>query len=104
MHATVRVPSRRGFALRDLLSYDATSGLIGGGGIFLEQVNDYMRKEEKGTADRIIVITDEQDCDLVNKPTSATPFGKELPDQRSQFQKTASATVSGRASTDGARR
>jgi hypothetical protein len=39
-------------------------------------VIDYVRKEEKGNADRIIVITDEQDCDLVNKPTSAQPFGK----------------------------
>jgi hypothetical protein len=76
VHATMRIPSRRGFALRDLLSYHETSHHIGGGGIFLKQVIDYVRKEEKGNADRIIVITDEQDCDLVNKPTSAQPFGK----------------------------
>jgi hypothetical protein len=50
--------------------------VIGGGGIFLKQVIDYVRKEEKEKADRIIVITDEQDCDLVNKPTSAHPFGR----------------------------
>ncbi len=76
VHATMQVPARRGFALRDLLSYGATSRVIGGGGIFLEQVLEHVRKEEKGSADRIIVITDEQDCDLVNKPASAKPFGK----------------------------
>ncbi len=76
IHATMLVPSRRGFALRDLLAYEKTSRVIGGGGIFLKQVIDYVRKEEKEKADRIIVITDEQDCDLVNKPTSARPFGR----------------------------
>jgi len=76
IHATMLVPSRRGFALRDLLAYEKTSRVIGGGGIFLKQVIDYVRKEEKEKADRIIVITDEQDCDLVNKPTSAHPFGR----------------------------
>jgi len=76
IHATMLVPSRRGFALRDLLAYEKTSRVIGGGGIFLKQVIDYVRKEEGEKADRIIVITDEQDCDLVNKPTSAHPFGR----------------------------
>jgi hypothetical protein len=76
IHATMLVPSRRGFALRDLLAYEKTSRVIGGGGIFLKQVIDYVRKEENEKADRIIVITDEQDCDLVNKPTSAHPFGR----------------------------
>ena len=76
IHATTLVPSRNGFALRDLLSYDQTNRKIGGGGIFLKQVMDYVRTEEKGEADRIIVITDEQDCDLVNKPSSAKPFGE----------------------------
>jgi hypothetical protein len=75
-HATILIPPRRGFGLRDLLSYERTSGKIGGGGIFLKEVIEYVRKEEKGKADRIIVITDEQDCDLVNKPASAKPFGK----------------------------
>ena len=75
-HATMLVPPRRGFGLRDLLSYEQTSRKIGGGGIFLKQVIEFVRKEEKGTADRIIVISDEQDCDLVNKPSSAKPFGE----------------------------
>ena len=76
IHATMLVPSRRGFALRDLLAYEKTSRTIGGGGIFLKQVIDFVRKEESEKADRIIVITDEQDCDLVNKPASAHPFGR----------------------------
>lgn len=76
IHATMLVPPRHGFALRDLLSYNETSRKIGGGGIFLKQVIEYVREHEKGTADRIIVFTDEQDCDLVNKPASAKPFGK----------------------------
>ncbi len=74
-HATMLVPPRRGFALRDLLSYSTTSQKIGGGGIFLKQVIEYVRQQEKGTAARIIVITDEQDCDLTNRPASAKPFG-----------------------------
>lgn len=76
IHATMLIPPRRGFGLRDLLSYEQTGRKIGGGGIFLKQVIEYVRNEEKGNADRIIVITDEQDCDLVNKPSSAKPFGK----------------------------
>lgn len=75
-HATMLVPPRRGFGLRDLLSYAQTSRKIGGGGIFLKQVIEYVRKEENGEAGRIIVITDEQDCDIVNKPASAKPFGE----------------------------
>jgi len=76
IHATMLVPPRRGFGLRDLLSYEQTGRKIGGGGIFLKQVIEHVRDAEKGNADRIIVITDEQDCDLVNKPSSAKPFGK----------------------------
>lgn len=68
IHATELVPPRRGFGLKD-----AILGLyskLGGGGIFLKQVMDYTLAQEKH-ADRVIVFTDEQDCDLVNKPTSA---------------------------------
>lgn len=74
-HATMLIPSRRGFGLRDLLKYENTGPKIGGGGIFLKQVVDVLRENEPKT-DRIIVFTDEQDCDLVNKPASAKPFGK----------------------------
>lgn len=74
MHATQLIPSRRGFALSDAI-YSQCSPL-GGGGIFLKQVMDYVFKAEK-SADRIIVITDEQDCDTGNSPSAANAFGKE---------------------------
>lgn len=73
-HATSIVPSRHGFALRDAMAQLYSK--LGGGGIFLHQVMEYTKGQETKPADRVIVITDEQDCDLVNKPTSAKPFGK----------------------------
>lgn len=75
-HKTMIIPARRGFALRDLLKYDATSRTIGGGGIFLTQVVNYVRAQENETADRIIVFTDEQDYDTRNPPAKAAPFGR----------------------------
>lgn len=74
-HATMLIPPRRGFGLRDLLKYENTVRVINDGGIFLKQVIDYLREKETGV-DRIVVFTDEQDCDLTNKPGSAKPFGK----------------------------
>lgn len=74
VHATRLVPSRRGFALRDCIVKD-TAKELGGGGIFLVQCLDYIKKREK-TADRIIVFTDEQDCDQKLNPASADAFGK----------------------------
>ena len=75
IHATRLVPARRGMAL-----IDAIYGLckpLGGGGIFLKQVMDHLRKEER-SADRIIVVTDEQDCGVGNadSPQNAKPFGR----------------------------
>jgi len=61
IHKTEMIPSRRGFALRDLINQ--SKNRLGGGGIFLTQVMDYVRKHEQGDFERIIVITDEQDCD-----------------------------------------
>jgi len=60
VHCTQQVPPRRGFALRDAV-YNLSASL-GGGGIFLKQVMDYVF-DEQGVVDRVIVITDEQDCD-----------------------------------------
>lgn len=71
VHKTKLVPSRHGFALSDAI-YELCRPL-GGGGIFLKQVMDYVKEKEK-TADRVIVITDEQDCDLSNNPSSAKTF------------------------------
>lgn len=70
--ATQPIPPRRGFALRDAIR-DAKAKL-GGGGIFLVQAMNDVHGEEK-TADRIIVFTDEQDCDLKLNPAAANAFG-----------------------------
>ena len=75
IHATCLVPSRRGFALSDAIWGDHMQRKIGGGGIFLKQCMDYVFEREK-TADRIIVFTDEQDCDNKANPASANAFGK----------------------------
>lgn len=73
IHQTQLIPARRGFALKDEIHKMALN--LGGGGIFLKQVMDYTFDKEKN-ADRIIVISDSQDCDLVNKPDSARAYGK----------------------------
>lgn len=75
IHATAEVPPRRGMAL-----VDATADMmrpLGGGGIFLTQVIKFIREKEQ-EADRIIVITDEQDCGHPghDSPLKAEPFGK----------------------------
>jgi len=75
IHKTQIVPSRRGFGLSDYI-YN-TQEPLGGGGIFLKQVMDYVYDKEK-SADRIIVITDEQDCGVGSEdsPDRARAFGK----------------------------
>lgn len=77
IHATKLLPPRRGFALQDLLCKRSLQREIGGGGIFLKQVMDYVYDKEK-EADRIIVITDEQDCGTASgdHPSKANAFGK----------------------------
>lgn len=73
-HKTAIVPSnRRGFSLSDYIYKQCQP--LEGGGIFLKQVNDYILAKEK-SCDRVIVITDEEDCDNVNAPSKANPFGK----------------------------
>lgn len=61
-HATMLVAPRRGFALADQFKYEKTSQKIGGGGIFLKQMCDWVAEREPN-ADRLIVFTDEQDTD-----------------------------------------
>lgn len=75
IHKTQLVPSRHGFALSDAI-YNMCDPL-GGGGIFLKQVMDYVEEKEK-SADRVIVITDEQDCDnsTTGAASKANTFGK----------------------------
>jgi 60 kDa SS-A/Ro ribonucleoprotein len=78
VHATSLVPPRRFFALRDAI-YSMCKPL-GGGGIFLKQVMDYIAKEVGHQPDRVIIITDEEDCDGGNperSPNKAIAFGKQ---------------------------
>lgn len=75
VHETARVPARRGLAL-----VDAIYGLckpLGGGGIFLNQVMRYLEPKHPDV-DRVIVITDEQDCGVNHddSPLNAPAFGK----------------------------
>jgi hypothetical protein len=75
VHKTQLVPSRHGFALSDAI-YQLCRPL-GGGGIFLKQVMDFVYKAE-GDVDRVIVITDEQDCGIGydDSPSKARLLGK----------------------------
>lgn len=72
-HATMAIAPRRGFALADEYDYKKTSKAIGGGGIFLKQMCDWVYDKEK-TADRLIVLTDEQDVDNKANPKEANAF------------------------------
>lgn len=71
-HATTIVPDRHGNALRDAINNNVSA--LGGGGIFLKQCIEYIQKLEKKPFDRVIVITDEQDCDDPSVKASATPM------------------------------
>lgn len=72
-HQTKFVPPKRGFALIDEI-YKAQDKLELGG-IFTRQAVKYVREQEKEDPDRIIVISDSQDCDLPNAGMPE-PFGK----------------------------
>lgn len=74
-HATTKVPPRRGFALGDAIYGQCVP--LGGGGIFLNQTMRFIQGKER-TADRVIVITDEQDCAnrAEDKASKAPTFGR----------------------------
>ena len=69
-HATAKVPPRHFFALRDAIRQSMNA--LGGGGIFAYQALSYIAEQEKERFDRVIVITDEADCDINPKQTLAT--------------------------------
>lgn len=73
VHATKKVPPRHGFALSDAIR--ACNSELGVGGIFLAQCMDFISQSED-SSDRVIVITDEQDCDRGRSPMSARKLGK----------------------------
>lgn len=68
IHATKRIPNLRGFGLAENIKADR----LGGGGIFTRQALEYIKIKEID-ATRILVISDSQDCDRVNKVPK--PFG-----------------------------
>lgn len=74
-HATMLIPSRRGFALGEAIFNHSVHSKIGGGGIFLQQCMDYIDTQEQDV-DRVIVFTDEQDCDNKGNPKNAKTVGK----------------------------
>lgn len=75
IHATEQAPDRHGFALRD--SLQGLYRKLGGGGIFLKQCLDFIYDNEKNNnVERVIVFTDEQDCDNKANPSTANAFGK----------------------------
>jgi 60 kDa SS-A/Ro ribonucleoprotein len=74
-HATERLDHDGGFTVAD--PFGDVRRRIGGGGIFTAQVMEYVEKDLQGlTPDRVLIITDEQDCDLVRKPSSAKAIGR----------------------------
>lgn len=75
IHATAQVPAYRGLALVEKFRKQGFARELGGGGIFLKQVMDYVYEKEK-YADRVIVFTDEQDCDQKCNPSTAKAFGR----------------------------
>ncbi len=75
VHATKLAPARRGMALIDAIYGQCRP--LGGGGIFLKQVMDHLKKEER-IADRIVVVCDAQDCGVGSEDSmqNAKPFGR----------------------------
>lgn len=74
IHATALVPSRRGIPLVDGIR--KMNGELGYGGIFLKQCIDFIDSKEQQMFDRVIVITDEEDCDTKCNPATAKKLGK----------------------------
>jgi 60 kDa SS-A/Ro ribonucleoprotein len=83
IHATEEVPPRRGLPLIDAIT--KLNKKLGGGGIYLKQCMDYIAARESIVAhevqlsdtpfDRVIVLTDEQDCDQKCNPMTAKRLG-----------------------------
>lgn len=74
IHRTMLMPARRGMGMHDTIN-TAYKGM-GGGGIFLVQALNAGREIVGRDVDRVIVLTDEQDCDRQLKPGKAKPFGR----------------------------
>jgi len=70
------IPNRTGMALIDAIA--KMRDKLGGGGIFLKQVMDFVDSNVNVAIDRIVVITDEQDCANSGEdmPSNAKILGK----------------------------
>jgi hypothetical protein len=77
IHATAMVPEHvNGFSLIDKIQGASYEYGIGGGGIFMVQCLEYIQKQGFDGYDRVIVFTDEQDCDTPSKnPALAAKLG-----------------------------
>lgn len=75
-HKTALVPTTRGLSLVGEIG--RMSGPLGGGGIFLTQCMNFIRERHPGVKfDRVIVITDEQDCSgSADAPSKAPLLGR----------------------------
>jgi len=75
IHKTEELSTRGGMALVEEIK--RAGDKLGGGGIFLKQMCDYV-KAHTSDVDRLIVVTDEQDCDFGGRgaPSEADAFGK----------------------------
>ncbi len=75
IHKTMEIPEHlTGFALSEAIT--SAPRKIGGGGIFLVQCLDYISKQGHGNFDRVVVFTDEQDCDVKANPQNAQRLGE----------------------------
>lgn len=72
-HKTALIAPRRGFALAEQIRSEMEK--MGKGGIFTRQALEYVRQQEQGIPERIIVISDSQDMDHANLRVPK-PFGK----------------------------
>ena len=71
-HSTMKVRPMRGFGLAKEVT--GMRSQVGHGGIFTRQCLEYIRTQERETPDRIIVFSDSQDCDNVDR--TPKPFGR----------------------------
>jgi hypothetical protein len=74
VHKTRQLPDRAGLGLIDALQI--AGGELGGGGIFLTQAMQYIGEHETRPFDRVLVFTDEQDCDT--DQAKAPKFARKL--------------------------
>lgn len=73
VHKTMMIPPRHGMALIDAIK--SAPSEVGHGGIFTNQMLEFIADKERGEADRILIITDEQDVDRSRNPLTNVPFG-----------------------------